>query len=135
MSKSIGAQKPGHAIGLLDDPDTVRRTVVSAVTDSGQETRFQYASPGVVDLLTLYESLTNDDRNSIEAKFAGKGYAFLKKEVIEIILAAIQPVQARYNEIMREPSYIDTILHEGAEKVRPLATQTMKEVRRVTGVG
>ena len=59
----------------------------------------------------------------------------MKKEVIEIILAAIQPVQARYNEIMREPSYIDTILHESAEKVRPLATQTMKEVRRVTGVG
>jgi tryptophanyl-tRNA synthetase len=134
MSKSIGALKPGHGIGLLDDPDTVRRTVVSAVTDSGQETRFQYASPGVVNLLTLYKSLTNDDRNSIEAKFAGKGYAFLKKEVIEIILAAIQPVQARYNEIMREPSYIDTILHEGAEKVRPLATQTMKEVRRVTDV-
>jgi tryptophanyl-tRNA synthetase len=135
MSKSIGAQRPGHSIGLLDDADTVRRTVLSAVTDSGQETRFQYASPGIFNLLTLYESLTNDDRNSIEAKFAGKGYNFLKKEVIEVVLATIQPVQARYEEIMHELDYIDTILRQGADRVRPLAGQTMEEVRRVTGVG
>jgi tryptophanyl-tRNA synthetase len=82
-----------------------------------------------------YESLTNDDRNSIEAKFAGKGYNFLKKEVIEVVLATIQPVQARYEEIMHELDYIDTILRQGADRVRPLAGQTMEEVRRVTGVG
>jgi tryptophanyl-tRNA synthetase len=135
MSKSVGAQKSGQSIGLLDDADTVRRTVLSAVTDSGQETRFQYASPGIFNLLTLYESLTNDDRSSIEAKFAGKGYNFLKKEVIEVVLSAIQPVQARYEEIRHEPYYIDTILRQGADRVRPLAGQTMEEVRRVLGVG
>jgi tryptophanyl-tRNA synthetase len=135
MSKSVGAQKSGHSIGLLDDPDTVRRTIMSATTDSGQETRFQCASPGIFNLLTLYESLTNEDRGSIEAKFAGKGYDFLKKEVIEVVLATIQPVQARYHEIMREPSYIEAILRKGADRVRPLADQTMDEVRRVTGIG
>jgi tryptophanyl-tRNA synthetase len=88
---------------LLDNPDAVRRTIMSATTDSGQETRFQCASPGIFNLLTLYESLTNEDRGSIEAKFAGKGYDLLKKEVIEVVLATIRPVQARYHEIMREP--------------------------------
>jgi tryptophanyl-tRNA synthetase len=135
MSKSIGEQRSGHSIGLLDAPDTVRRSVMSAVTDSGQETRFQHASPGVFNLLTLYESLTNDDRSSIEARFAGKGYNFLKQEVLEVVLATIQPVQARYREIMREPSYIETILRKGADRVRPLANRTMEEVRRTTGLG
>ena len=135
MSKSIGALRSGHSIGLLDAPDTVRRTVMSAVTDSGQEARFHYASPGIFNLLTLYESLTNDDRSAIEAKFAGKGYNFLKKEVLEVVLATIQPVQARYREIMREPSHIDAILRWGADRIRPLANQTMEEVRRATGLG
>jgi tryptophanyl-tRNA synthetase len=135
MSKSVGAQKSGHSIGLLDGPDAVRRTIMSATTDSGQETRFQCASPGIFNLLTLYESLTNEDRGSIEAKFAGKGYDLLKKEVIEVVLATIRPVQARYHEIMREPSYIEATLRKGADRVRPLADQTMDEVRRVTGIG
>lgn len=108
---------------------------MSATTDPGQETRFQYASPGILNLLTLYESLTNEERDAIEAKFAGKGYDFLKKAVIEVVLATIQPVQVRYREIMREPSYIETILQKGADKVRPLADQTLDEVRRVIGIG
>jgi tryptophanyl-tRNA synthetase len=86
-------------------------------------------------LLTLYGSLTNDDQSSIEAKFVGRGYNFLKKEVLEVVLATIQPVQARYREIMREPSHIDTILRQGADRIRPLANQTMEEVRRATGLG
>jgi tryptophanyl-tRNA synthetase len=52
-----------------------------------------------------------------------------------VVLATIQPVQARYREIMREPSYIETILRKGADRVRPLANRTMEEVRRTTGLG
>lgn len=55
--------------------------------------------------------------------------------MLEVVLATIQPVQARYREIMREPSYIDTILRQGADEIRPLANQTMDEVRRATGLG
>jgi tryptophanyl-tRNA synthetase len=86
-------------------------------------------------MLTLYESLTNDERSSIEAELAGKGYNFRKNELIEVVLAAIQPVQARYAAIRHEPNYIDTLLRQGADRVRPLAGQTMEEVRRVIGVG
>ena len=135
MSKSIAEQKPGHAVGLLDEPDAVRRTIMSAVSDSGQETRFAYASPGIFNLLTLYEALTGADRSSIEAKFADKGYRFLKNEVAELVLATIQPIQSRYHAIMRAPEDIDTMLQEGAERIRPIAEQTMQEVRKATGIG
>jgi tryptophanyl-tRNA synthetase len=135
MSKSLGEQKAGHAVGLLDDSDTVSRTIMSAVTDSGQETRFAYASPGVFSLLTLYEALTGADRQSIEAKFAGRGYHFLKTEVVEVVLATLQPIQSRYHEITREPSYIETILREGAERIRAMAEYMMTEFRQATGIG
>jgi tryptophanyl-tRNA synthetase len=135
MSKSIGEQQPGHAVGLLDDPDTIRRTIMSAVTDSGQEMRFTHASPGIFNLLTLYEALTGADRRSIEAKFADKDYRFLKNEVAEVVLATLQPIQSRYHAIMREPKDIDTMLRKGAERIRPIAEQTMQDVRKATGIG
>jgi tryptophanyl-tRNA synthetase len=135
MSKSIGEKKAGHSVGLLDDPDTVKRTMMSAVTDSGRETRFDFASPGVLNLLTLYQALTSESRQAIEEKFAGKGYGFLKRETLEVVLATIQPIQARYNEIMSDPSFIENILKRGVEQVRPIAQQTMERVRQVTGIG
>jgi tryptophanyl-tRNA synthetase len=135
MSKSIGEQQPGHAVGLLDDPDTIRRTIMSAITDSGQEMRFARASPGIFNLLTLYEALTGMDRRSIEAKFVDKDYRFLKNEVAEVVLATLQPIQSRYHVIMRESRDIDTMLRKGAERIRPIAEQTIQDVRKATGIG
>src|SRR5258708_11365984 len=47
MSKSIAATRPGHAIGLLDSPDTVRKTVMAAVTDSRREVDPEHAPPAI----------------------------------------------------------------------------------------
>jgi tryptophanyl-tRNA synthetase len=135
MSKSIGEKQTGHSIGLLDNPDTVKRTIMSAVTDSERDPRFDFASPGVLNLLTIYEALTGESRQAIEAKFTGKGYGFLKQETLAIVLETIQPIQAKYNEIMRDPQYIDGILTRGAEEIRPIAQRTMESVKRATGIG
>ena len=58
MSKSIAVTRPGHAINLLDDERTIKKAVMSAVTDSGRDTRFATASPGVRNLLSLHAVLT-----------------------------------------------------------------------------
>ncbi|MGH3566955.1 MAG: tryptophan--tRNA ligase [Pseudonocardia sp.] len=44
MSKSIGAIRAGHSVGLLDSPDEVRKTIMRAATDSGSDTRFETGS-------------------------------------------------------------------------------------------
>lgn len=135
MSKSIGEKVSGHAVGLLDSPSKIKKTIMSAVTDSGREARFEYASPGVLNLLTLYEVLTGESRPEIEARFAGQGYGVLKKAVVDVVVSALEPLQKRYAEIMSDPQYIEDLLKHGADRVRPIAEQTMAEVRRATGIG
>ena len=54
MSKSLNELRPGHAVGLLDDEQTVRKTIMGAVTDSGSEISFERSEPGVRNLLELY---------------------------------------------------------------------------------
>lgn len=134
MSKSLAETRKGHAINLLDNPSTIKKIIMSAVTDAGGEVRFDQASPGVLNLLTLYEVLSAESRPAIEEKFAGKGYGFLKRELVDVVVKALQPIQTRYKEITESPGYLDNLIATGAERASLVADQTLREVREIVGV-
>lgn len=131
MSKSETSQF--HAVYLLDDPKLVRKTIMRAVTDSGMDTRFESASPGVLNLLTIFEILSGWDRPRIEAHFEGKGYGFLKKETAEAVIAALEPIQARYRVYADDPAELDRVLKVGTDRVRPRAQATVQRVKQAMG--
>lgn len=124
-----------HAIYLLDSPDRVKKTVMRAVTDSSNEIRFSDESEraGVNNLLTIYQAFSELSREEVENQFTGKGYGALKKAVVEITNERLSPLQARFNQIMGDPGYLDGILALGAEKARSIADQTLKTVRESVG--
>ncbi|MFT5087144.1 MAG: tryptophanyl-tRNA synthetase [Candidatus Latescibacterota bacterium] len=131
MSKSVDGQF--HSIGLLDPPNRIKKTIMRAVTDSQTEIVFDEARPGVNNLLGIYQALSGQSKEQIEAHFAGKGYGDLKKGVLEVVMAEIEPIQARYAEISADPAYIDGVLAESVERLRPIVEQTMDAVRRAMG--
>jgi len=135
MSKSLMASRQGHAIGLLDSPDLIRRSLSRAVTDSGSAIAFAGASPGLRNLLEMYEVLSGQDRETIEAHFAGKGYGLLKRELADLVIATLQPIQRRYGEIRTEAATLEGLLAKGAERVRPTANATLDHVKSRMGVG
>ena len=132
MSKSVEGQH--HAIGLLDEPDLIRRRIGRAVTDSLREIRFDEERPGVHNLLTIHHALSGQDKSAIEAHFEGKGYGDLKKEVAEVVVESLAPVRRRYAEITADPATVDGILEAGRERARPVAEATMESVRRAMGL-
>ena len=131
MSKSVDGQF--HSIGLLDPPNRIKKTIMRAVTDSQTEIVFDENRPGVNNLLGIYQALSGQDKEQIEAQFAGKGYGDLKKAVLEVVMAEIEPIQARYAEISADPAYIDGVLAASVEHLRPIVDQTMDAVRRAMG--
>lgn len=131
MSKSEVGQH--HAVGLLDPPDRARKTIMRAVTDTGNETRFDHASPGVLNLLAIYEVLTGLARPAIEAHFEGRGYGTLKGEVADAVVAAIEPIQARYQVYADDPAQLDAILRAGARRVAPIAAATLRRAHEAMG--
>ena len=135
MSKSIGEQKKGHSIGLLDDEKDIKKAIMSSVTDSGMETRFGHAGAGVINLMTLYQVMTGETREKIEAQFEGKGYGTLKKALLEATLEKLRPVRAKYEELTADPHHIDAILKDGANRIRPIAERTMQRVKQAVGLG
>jgi tryptophanyl-tRNA synthetase len=131
MSKSVDGQF--HSIGLLDPPNRIKKTIMRAVTDSQTEIVFDENRPGVNNLLGIYQALSGQEKEQIEAQFAGKGYGDLKKAVLEVVMAEIEPIQARYAEISADPAYIDGVLAASVEHLRPIVDQTMDAVRRAMG--
>jgi tryptophanyl-tRNA synthetase len=131
MSKSSPGQF--HAVRLLDDPKTIRKTVMRAVTDSGADVVFDRERAGLYNLLSIYQSLTGQSPAQIEARFAGKGYGELKKDLADLIVAALDPLQRRYREVTSDPGYIDSVLAASVARLRPIAEATMDAVRRAMG--
>jgi tryptophanyl-tRNA synthetase len=132
MSKS--ATGSGHAVALLDPPERIKKTIMRATTDSNPAVDFETMGPGVENLLNIYQAfgeLTNDQMRS---EFSGMRYGDLKKRVAEMVVSKLEPIQARYREIMSEPGYLDRVLREGAEAVTPIAVATVELVKQRMGV-
>jgi tryptophanyl-tRNA synthetase len=133
MSKSEAAS--GHAVNLLDTPETIRSKIMRATTDSLKEIRFDESRPGIFNLLTIYQTITGEKRKDIEAKFEGKGYGDFKKALAEVVIESLRPLQERYKELTADPGHIDAILAAGAAKARPLAEKMLAEVKKRVGLG
>ncbi len=130
MSKSDENQN--GTIALLDDPDTVRRKIKRAVTDSGTEIRFDESRPAITNLLTIYHLLTGQLPAGIEAHFAAKGYAQLKSELAEAVIEFLRPLQARARAISDEE--LDGILDAGQLRARQLAQPTLRAAKERMGL-
>lgn len=133
MSKSIGELVKGHAVGILDSPDDIRRAIMRAATDSGNEARFDHAAPGVSNLLVMYEALSGLDRPMIEEEFHGKGYALLKRKLAELIIEKLRTVRERYSAIMDDPDYLDSVLSMGADRASSLAGPMLASIKGAVG--
>jgi tryptophanyl-tRNA synthetase len=133
MSKSEGGE--GNTINLLDSPDEIRSKIKKATTDSLREIRFDESRPGIHNFLVIYELFTGDKRGDIEARFEGKGYADLKKELAEVVVEGLRPVQSRYKALTEDPAHIDTLLSKGADRIRPIAERVLAKVKERVGLG
>jgi tryptophanyl-tRNA synthetase len=130
MSKSD--ENVNGRISLLDDPDTVRRKLKRAVTDSGTDVRFDESRPAVSNLLSMFQLFTSQTREEVEAHFEGKGYAQLKGDLAEATIEFLRPFQERVRGIGDDE--LSRILRDGAEKARVIAAETMRQVKERMGL-
>jgi tryptophanyl-tRNA synthetase len=130
MSKSD--ENVNGSITLMDDADTIRRKFKRAVTDSGSEVRFDESRPAVTNLLTVYQLLTGQTPEEIEAHFAGKGYAQLKGDLADAAVEFLRPFQERVRGI--GDGELSRILRDGAEKARAIADVTVRAAKERMGI-
>jgi len=124
MSKS--ASSAAGLIDLLDEPKVVAKKIRSAVTDTGREVVHDPATkPGVSNLLAIHSALSGTAVPELEARFAGRGYGDLKKEVADVVVEALTPLRSRTLELMDDTAQLDALLAAGAERARSIAGEVL----------
>jgi tryptophanyl-tRNA synthetase len=132
MSKS--SSSPAGIIDILEEPATMRKKIARAVTDAGSEVRADDTEkPGVSNLLRIYSALSGQEIASLEARYSGAGYGAFKKDLAEVVVAALAPIRERAEKMLADEAELDRMLACGAARALPVARQTMAAVRERVG--
>ncbi len=132
MSKT--EENPKGVICLLDSPESAKKKIMGATTDSEMCVRFDMDNkPGISNLINIYASLMNIEIKDVEEKFANSNYGEFKREVALVVSNFLEDIQKRYNELINS-NEIDKILDNGANIVREIAKKKYTDMREKIGV-
>ncbi|KHD72835.1 tryptophan--tRNA ligase [Actinoplanes utahensis] len=132
MSKSASA--PNGIIELLEDPARSAKKIKSAVTDTGREILYDEVNkPGISNLLTIYAALTGRAIDELLEAYDGRGYGDLKKDLAEVLVEFVKPIQERTKLYLDDPAQLDKVLAMGAEKARAVSAATLATAYRNVG--
>ena len=133
MSKS--ASSMAGVIELLDTPEATLKKFKSSVTDNSKEIKFdEKLKPGISNLLTIHSALSGKSVSDLENEFSGKGYGDFKAAVAEVVIAKLEPISKRTNELMDDPAELSRVLSNGAQKASEVASTTLKAAYSAIGL-
>ncbi|WP_027417314.1 tryptophan--tRNA ligase [Aneurinibacillus terranovensis] len=132
MSKSN--PNAGSYIALLDEPKEVEKKIKRAVTDSEGIIRYDKDSkPAVSNLLTIYSACSGESIETLEKRYEGRGYGDFKKDLAEVVINTLTPIQEGFTKWISSPDLID-ILKDGAVRAEAIAEKKMATVRKNMGL-
>lgn len=129
-TKKMSKSNPGPGTILLtESPAEAAKKVKRAVTDSLGTIRYNPKDqPGVANLLEILAALSSRTPQQVAKEFSGQQYGALKNAVAEAVAFTLEPIQARYKQLMDDKSELQSILTRGADAARETAEKTLRTV-------
>lgn len=127
----------GNAINLYEDPKSIRKKVMRAVTDAGPTAMNQQKPEPVQNLFSLMEIVSKPDTlKHFEELYNNCNirYGDMKKQLADDIISYTSPIREKIISILDNNEYLAKIAKEGAEKARESASATLQEVKAVVGI-
>jgi tryptophanyl-tRNA synthetase len=132
MSKSDPSEL--SRVNLLDPPDVIQKKIKRCKTDSVRGLEFDNPErPECNNLLTLYMILSNQTKEAVEAECGDMGWGQFKPLLADAVVAALEPIQAKFDSIVSERGYLESVLREGREQAEAIANQTLAKVKDALG--
>lgn len=121
-------------INLLDSPEIIQRKIKKCKTDPIKGLTFDDPQrPECHNLLTLYRILSGKTKEEVARECADLGWGQFKPILIEATVEVLQPIQDKYNALMEDKGYLDSVLREGRFKASQVANQTLNRVKNALG--
>jgi len=132
MSKSD--DNPNGYILIMDTPDAIRKKISRAVTDTVGQVRYSDDQPGVKNLISIMSAINGESPEDIVEKYRDSGYAQLKSDVAEVIVAELEPIQNRVKELLADKDLLEGIYKSGAEKANSTANRMLRKMQKKIGL-
>ncbi|WP_186584760.1 tryptophan--tRNA ligase [Synechococcus sp. MEDNS5] len=132
MSKSDPNE--GSRITLLDPPELITKKIKRAKTDPERGLEFGNPErPETDNLLGLYALLSGRGREAAAAECSEMGWGQFKPLLAEATVAALDPIQKRYHELMEDRGQLLSVLEIGRERAGAVADASVQRVRAALG--
>lgn len=118
---------------MIDTPDVLSKKIMSAVTDSGSEVKRGEDKKGITNLVNIMCAVSDRTPESVEEEFAGKQYGVFKRAVADAVIARFNPIRQKYEELMKDKPYLESVLAAGAAQAQRRANKIMSKVYRKAG--
>ena len=123
-------------INLTDNKDQIINKIKKAKTDSlpmPANSKELERRPEAQNLLGIYSSLNNTTLETSINKFSGKNFSEFKEELIELLVNKILPISLEINKLLKDQSYLDSILLDGVAKANKISSQKIKNMKKIVG--
>ena len=132
MSKSSPSKD--NAIMLMETADEIRRKIKIAVTDSGSGVRYDKAEkPAISNLMAIYSGFSGTTMKEVENKFRGAGYGDFKKDLADLLIKKLSPLQERYRKLSKNKKEVLKTLRDGAKRASLIADKTLADAKQKMG--
>ena len=123
-------------INLTDPPDLIVKKIRRARTDPdplpGTPDELE-SRPEAANLVGIFAALCSDSVEAVCRRFDGAQFSTFKEELAELAIAELTPITAEMQRLMDDPAYVESVLHDGAERARNLSEPVIREVQEVVG--
>jgi tryptophanyl-tRNA synthetase len=144
MSLRDGSQKMSKSdpseysrITMTDDADAIALKIRKARTDPNplpDEVKGLEGRPEAANLVGIYAALSGRSRADVLGEFGGQMFSTFKPALADLAVDRLGPIGAEMNRLMKEPGYIDGVLHRGAERANEIAHLHLSELHRIIGI-
>ena len=131
-----GKEKMGKSLNnhieLAATPEETQKRVMQMVTDPARLRRNDPGNPDVCNVFSMHKIFSSPEEIEMinrDCRTAALGCVDCKKLFAKNLNRNLEPFRARRAEIAAKPGQVWDVLHDGAQRARTLAEETMKEVR------
>lgn len=121
-------------INLLDPPEQIEYKIKRCKTDPIRGLVFDDPErPECNNLLTLYMLLAGKTKAEVAAECQDMGWGQFKPLLTEATIAALKPIQEKYQAVMDDRGYLESVMREGRQKAEAIANDTLNQVKAALG--
>jgi tryptophanyl-tRNA synthetase len=123
-------------ITLTDGPDDISRKLKKARTDPEPlpETMEELADrPEAANLVGIYAALADITKADVLKEYSGSQFSTFKPALTELAVEKFGPIGAEMKRLMDDPSYVDSVLKDGAVRASAIAAPVIREVKETVG--